>query len=38
MDDYYASQRYERALEIYQTLPKSMKDSEYARELRRILG
>lgn len=38
MDDYYASQRYERALEIYQTLPKSRKNSEYARELRRILG
>ncbi|WP_209629397.1 hypothetical protein [Methanofollis sp. W23] len=38
MDDYYTSQRYERALEVYQTLPKSRKNSEYARELRRILG
>ncbi|QSZ66171.1 hypothetical protein RJ40_00980 [Methanofollis aquaemaris] len=37
-DEFYASQRYERVLEILQTLPKSRKDSEYAQKLRSILG
>ncbi|QYZ80345.1 hypothetical protein E2N92_13375 [Methanofollis formosanus] len=38
MDEIYASQRYERALEILQCLPKSRKNSEYAQKLRRMLG
>lgn len=38
MDEIYASQRYERALEIIQTLPRSRKNSEYARKLRHMLG
>lgn len=37
-DDSYAAQRYERALEVLQLLPKSREKSEYARDLRKIVG